>query len=170
AFWGGNNEFVLNTPQHRGYWKPPSDMPEQLQQVLAAPSEYEQDRVRWRFGWRFLDEHRSDIPRLALYKLRRFYSVMVQDPKERIVLILSFGLILPFVAAGVLVNAWKFIERRHAGLILMAIILCYNLLAIVFWGANRLRLIIDPFLITFGVWALCAIGKLWLEKLRSAQP
>src|SRR5262245_37584801 len=169
AFWGGNNEFVLNIPQHRGYWMPPSEMPEQLKQVLTAPTEYEQDRVRWRFGWDFLEKHPQDIPRLMFYKLRRFYSVLVQDPKERLVLILSFGLLLPFIAAGVLVNAWKFTTQRQTGLILIAIILCYNLLAIVFWGANRLRLVIDPMLIILGVWAVCAALKHALETMQLVQ-
>jgi hypothetical protein len=156
AFWGGNNKYVLDDPKYRGYWMTPSEMPAQFDEVLAAPTEYEQDRVRWRLGKDFLDQHRGDLPRLAIYKLRRFYSVFVQDPKERLALILSFGLLLPSIAAGVVINGWRFLRERHSGLVLIGIILGYNLLAIIFWGANRMRLVIDPFLILFGVWAVRA--------------
>lgn len=156
AFWGGNNSYVLDNPKYRGYWMAPSEMPAQLNEVLAAPTEYEQDRVRWRLGTEFLNQHRSDLPRLAMYKLRRFYSVFVQDSKERLALILSFGLLLPFIATGAVINGWRFLRDRHSGLMLLAIILGYNLLAIIFWGANRMRLVIDPFLILFGIWAVRA--------------
>ncbi len=163
AFWGGNNEYVLDQPKYRGYWMAPADMPEQFEQVLAAPTEYERDRVRWRLGWEFLDTHRGDIPRLVFYKLRRFYSVLVQDPKERIALVLSFGLLLPFIVAGLAINARRFLRDRHPGFLLIAVIAGYNLLAIVFWGANRMRLVIDPMLILFGVWAAIALVRYGLR-------
>lgn len=156
AFWGGNNSHVLDNPKFRGYWMAPSDMPEQLKLVLAAPTELEQDRVRWRLGLDFLASHRADIPRLAAYKFTRFYSVMAQDRNERLALILSFGLLLPFIAAGAVIHAWRFFRERRGAAILIAIILYYNLLAIVFWGANRMRLVIDPLLILFGWWAAWA--------------
>lgn len=167
AFWGGNNEYVLNIPKYHGYWMAPSEMPEQLKLALAAPTELEQDRMRWKLGMEFLNAHRADIPRLAWYKLKRFYSVMVQDRRERVALILGFGLLAPFIAAGVLINAWRFYRERRAGLILIGIIIYYNLLAIVFWGANRLRLAIDPFLIIFGVWAAYAMAEYAIHRSRS---
>jgi hypothetical protein len=159
AFWGGNNQHVLDNPKYRGYWMAPSEMPEQLKLVLAAPTELEQDRVRWRLGLEFLDAHRADIPRLAWHKFTRFYSVMARDRTERLALILSFGWLLPFIAAGLLVHAWRFVRLRQAASILIAIIFYYNLLAIVFWGANRMRLVIDPLLIIFGVWAARGVLK-----------
>jgi hypothetical protein len=170
TFWGGNNEHVLNLPKYRGYWMSPANMPDQHRQVLAAPTEYERDRMRWRLGWEFLETHRGDIPRLVFYKLRRFYYVLVQDPKERIALILSFGLLLPFIAAGLAINTRRFLRDRHPGFLLIAIIVVYNLLAVVFWGANRLRLVIDPMLILFGVWAACALVGVIAANIRSIGP
>ena len=166
AFWGGNNEAVLNTPSLRGYWLPPAQAPATLNQVLAAPTEFEQDRTWWRLGSEFLRAHQSDIPRLMAYKLRRFYSVLVQDRRERVALLLSFGWLLPFIAVGMAVSLRRFAGERAAGLFVLAIIGYYNLLAVVFWGANRLRLVIDPFLIMFGVWALCVGGQYLLRARR----
>ena len=170
AFWGGNNRHVLDDPKYRGYWMAPSEMPEQLKLVLAAPSELEQDRVRWRLGLEFLDSHHADIPRLVCYKFTRFHSVMAQDRTERLALILSFGWLLPFIAAGVLIHAWRFVRRRQAASILIAIIFYYNLLAIVFWGANRMRLVIDPLLIIFGLWAACAVVRFGLKIRSGSRP
>jgi hypothetical protein len=151
AFWGGNNEHVLNLPKYRGYWMAPADMPVQLRQVRAAGGEIEQDRFRFRLGIEFLRTHKSDLARLAWYKFTRFHSALVRDRRERWVLLLSYGLLLPFIAAGVAMQGRRLFRARSGGLLLLALILHYHLLAIVFWGANRLRLMIDPALILFGL-------------------
>lgn len=164
AFWGGNNEYTLNDPKWRGYWKPVNELREQFEFVMAGRNELERSRRRWHFGITFLKGHKSDVPRLAYYKLRRFYSFMLEDELQRIVMILSFGLLTPFIASGVIGTAVAFLRARSYGLILHVIVLYYNLIAVVFWGSNRFRLAIDPFLIMFGICAILAILSYLLSQ------
>ena len=156
AFWGGNNESVLNLPKYRGYWMAPAEMPAGLREVQAAGDEIAQDRARYRLGIDFLKRHPADLPRLAGYKLARFHSVLMQDPRERWALIASYGWLLPFIAAGTLLQTRRLFRAHSGGRLLIALIFYYHLLAVVFWGANRLRLMIDPALLLFGLQALVA--------------
>jgi 4-amino-4-deoxy-L-arabinose transferase-like glycosyltransferase len=154
AFWGGNNEYTLNDPKWRGYWKPVNEIRDEFKSVMEGETDIERDRRRWYFGLKFLNHHKSDIPRLAYYKLRRFYSFMLKDRLERIVMILSFGLLTPFMAAGFIGSLINFVRTRYYGLILHVIVVYYNVLAVVFYGSTRFRLAVDPFLIMFGIYAL----------------
>jgi len=162
VFWGGNNEHTLNEPEWRGYWMYPHKM-EGFDLVRAEKNEIRRDQIRWRLGLEFLNDHKADIPRLVYYKVKRFYSVMVQGKTETIVLILSFGLLLPFILIGFFVSLVKFLRTRSPGVVLHMIVVYYNLLAIVFWGSNRFRLSIDPFLIMFGISAVLSIAA-WISK------
>ena len=162
AFWGGNNDFTLRDPYWRGHWKYPHELPD-FDKVVSENDEVKRDQMRWRLGLDYLRNNYTEIPKLAFYKLQRFYSVQLHDKLQRTVMILSFGLLMPFMAIGLLGGTVKLFQDRHPGVIVSLIILYYNLLAIIFWGSNRFRLTIDPYLIIFGIWGLLVS----VEKLKT---
>jgi len=131
------------------------------EQALAGLPEAEQDRRCARMAWAFLREHWSDWPRLAGYKLARFWRItaergttgtwqaegspLIGVMKRLDPLALSFGALLPLMVWGA-VCALRGPRRWFQSLPLWPIAY-FSALAVVYWGSLRMRLPAEPMLV-----------------------
>jgi hypothetical protein len=114
----------------------------------VAYDQVELDRRAWRLGLTFLASNPDKIPQLLLFKFARFWNPVANIRTSwKIVYLLTYGLALPWMLAG-LVMTWR---RDEPILILHLLVSTFVLSVLVFWGDARMRSGISPFLWIFAV-------------------
>ncbi len=160
TFLGANNVITATCPRYYGYWISEWDVPGVREQFGHVRGEVARSRLFGQFALRWLWEHPHYWPRLAIFKLARFYGPLLADWRSRqgLVYLLSYGALLPLIAAGL----WVVWRRRgsvegEAFRPAWVVLGYYTAMVVVYWGAPRFRLTIEPLLIT-----LAAVGALRL--------
>lgn len=144
CFWTSNNPFIADHPTHWGRYALPQQLP--FFDELKGLDEAERDRRFWQLGIDFLKNNPDKIPNLLWHKFLRFWNPLPDlSGRDKMVLLLTYGLLLPFMASGLILSFWK--EERP--LILYFVILAFMLNSLVFWGMGRFRAPIAPYLIMF---------------------
>jgi 4-amino-4-deoxy-L-arabinose transferase-like glycosyltransferase len=163
AFLDSNNPILWNDPARRGGGISTYHL-EPYAERFRGRSEVEADALAAKWGWEFLNEHRSEWPAMAAAKLARFWRlrseaagtgswrdadsplgsfVRLADP-----LLVWSLLTFPFAAWGA-VRLLTGPRRWFLSLPLLVIVF-FTALAVVYWGSLRTRMPIQPLI------ALCA--------------
>jgi 4-amino-4-deoxy-L-arabinose transferase-like glycosyltransferase len=147
TFWGGNNPVVGQVPDRMGRWIHYSQLPGA--QELDSLPEVEKDRLAYQMGLNFLRENPHLWGPLYLAKLKRFWSIVpnVDSRRDKLLSLLSYGLIFPFFWIGVVAAA----TYQRKPWLLWFVILVAVLNALIFYGSLRFRFPIEPFMILFAV-------------------
>ncbi len=138
TLYGANNPNILKNPEAIGGWiQPPEGM------------DYRTEYISFMKTMMF--EQPLELVRLELHKLKRFWNVLPKtSDRDRILSLLSYGLLLPLCAIGVVLS-WNCPQKPW---ILFMWVLYFNFIAILFHGSTRYRLPVEPTLILFGAFAL----------------
>jgi len=160
-FWGANNVQVLDR-EHWGRWVPIGQLPFYDELRAAARDQVQVDRLAMRLGLQFLAGNPDKIPKLLVFKFARFWNPVANVRTSwKIVYLLTYGLALPWMLAG-LVMTWR---RDEPVLILHLLVGTFVLSVLVFWGDARIRSGISPFLWIFAVAAFASTA----DRLRGAR-
>jgi 4-amino-4-deoxy-L-arabinose transferase-like glycosyltransferase len=162
ALLDGNNLEVLRDPRlHGGAIR--SSLLEPYASESRGLGEPQADAVARRHAWRFLSTHVRDWPAMAAAKLRHFWRLTAEGggtpawPRQHPALARVLGvfdpvlvwslLTWPFAAWG-LARTLRGPRRLYQGLGFI-VVLYFTVLAVVFWGAPRMRVPIEPLLVLF---------------------
>ena len=144
VLWEGNNPKSMGGPCQ--YW------PEEIEEL----SEIEQDRYLARAAINLIKHNPARFLKLMGIKFVRFWNVIpnapqYSRPRDKIISLSSYGLILPFSIVGMLLS-WKMWRKT---LLLYLLIAFFTLFHMVFLASIRYRDPIMPFVIIFaahGFW------------------
>lgn len=169
TFLGANNVVTATHPRYYGFWISEWDVPGTRQQMGHVRDEVQRGDLFWQFALGWLRDHPEHWMRLVAFKLVRFYSPFLSEWRslEGAIYLASYGTLLPFIITGL----WGVCRRGwavdvHAVRPLLTILAYYTAIVLVFWGAPRFRLTIEPVLI-----ALAAVSLVRLATgLRDRMP
>jgi hypothetical protein len=152
ALFDSNNPLVLDDPaRHGGALSLRAIEPYAAQ--FKGHDEVGIDSLSGVFARRWLAEHRRDWPRLAGWKLARFFRLTGESGARpfRDPVFWSWGLLAAFALAGFAAACAR--PRAPAAALALAVFV-QAALAIVYWGSLRMRAPVEPELIALGAWGL----------------
>jgi hypothetical protein len=132
TFLGSNNPHVLENPKLHGMWLSTWEIPEYRRMIEFNFDELERSKIQNKVGWAFLRQNPRVIPRLTLYKVRRWLTpITVKGGAVRLMVLISYGPLLVFLVIGV----FRKIYRRSIELDLISMwSLIMLVITIVYWG------------------------------------
>ncbi len=162
VFLGANNVITATDPRCHGYWVGQWEIPGVWEQIGGDHDEVTRSKLFWQFALRWLWDHPRHWPGLAAHKLVRFYSPFLAEWRSvnGLVYLASYGSLLPLMLAG-LWGTWRrgWSADRHGVRLLLTVLTYYAVMVMIFWGAPRFRLTIEPLLI-----GLAAVGIVQLAS------
>ncbi len=154
TFWGSNNPVVVDNPAKTGRWILYTQLPHANE--LVGLSESELRRRTYELGQEFLKDNLEKIPRLEAYKLLRFWSLYPnRSTLEKMMSLLSYGILFPFMLIGAVWSLWR---NWRGSVLLWGVIALFVGSTLIFYGSTRMRLPIEPYLITFAAFAFDRLG------------
>ena len=156
SLWAGNNELVLDDPAWRGRAMPTSQVEAGLG-VKLPEGEAASDAQAKAYAVEFMRTHRSEMPRLTLWKLYRF-ATPFQATENRAVYwaqAISWIVLAPLLTAGLLI-AWR--RRSIESLLWIAPIVVTIGVTVVFFAIVRYRDALLPAIVPI---AALAIDSAW---------
>lgn len=150
TFYGANNSVVSEDAFFRGNWISPENLP-QNEWILEASGEYQRDKRCYEAGLNFISDNKKEMPTLLFAKLWRFISPFLHTPNATFNFVVGIGwacLSIPAVLGLYISFKLTFqnpIDTVHAVLLMMI------LNTIVFYGSQRFRASIMPFLVIYAV-------------------
>jgi 4-amino-4-deoxy-L-arabinose transferase-like glycosyltransferase len=132
TFLGSNNRYVLENPTLHGMWLSTWEIPEYRRMIEFNYDELERSKLQNKVGWTYLRENPKVIPRLTLYKVRRWLTpVTVKGGAVRLMVLISYGPLLLLLAIGI----FRRVYRRSVELDLILIwSLILLAITVVYWG------------------------------------
>jgi len=165
TFLGANNVVTATCPRYYGFWISEWDVPGAREQMGHVHDEMRRGDLFKQFALRWLRDHPEHWPRLVVFKLIRFYSPFLSEWRslEGVVYLASYGALLPFILAGL----WGGCRRGwaadvHAVRPLLTVLAYYTAIVLIFWGAPRFRLTIEPLLIALAAVSIVRLAG-WLR-------
>jgi 4-amino-4-deoxy-L-arabinose transferase-like glycosyltransferase len=176
----GNNHKVIDIPHYRGGVAPLASLPRYNE--LARMDELERDAFAGQMARQFLRHNWRAIPKMAWWKLQRFWRLQSDTGLSGIrsgwwfssrsflgglasrfdVGFLYSVVVFPLFIAGVVVS-----RRRWRELVfLYGPPVLHTGLAIVFFGSIRMRVPVEPVMAVFAATALVALSS-WIRRRRS---
>jgi 4-amino-4-deoxy-L-arabinose transferase-like glycosyltransferase len=132
TFLGSNNPYVLKNPKLHGMWLSTWEIPEYRRMIEFNFDELERSRIQNKVGWAYLRQNPGVIPRLTLYKVRRWLTpITVSGGAVRLMVLISYGPLLLFLGIGL----FRKVYRRCIELDLISMWSLIMLgITIVYWG------------------------------------
>jgi len=96
TFYGANNDVVLKQPRYMGSWITSVSLPNR-KEIDATPNEVAHDRMEWKLGVRWVQNHLAAMPFLLAMKLARFWLPKL-DSDNRAFTVAATAAYLPFLA------------------------------------------------------------------------
>jgi hypothetical protein len=175
ALLDANNDVIWNDPATRGGAMNVSQMEPYASRLRGLP-EPAADAEAGRIAKSWLFAHAGEWPQMALAKLARFWRLRTEggvltkqwrrtgSPLDPLVALLDplllFSLVLlPLAIAGVVIVLRG--PRRLFQSLPLLTIGAFTLGAIVYWGALRMRVPIEPLVVLYAAIAIDAIAKRW---------
>ncbi len=147
---GANNILTVTDPRYRGYWVGEWEIPGVRKRLGYPQDEVARSDGFRRFAVEWLRDHPHYWPRLAAYKLFRFYAPLLGEwsSPEGLVYLGTYGLLLPMTVIGF----WRALRRpeeidRFGVLLIATVVAYYTAIVVVYWGAPRFRQTIEPLFI-----------------------
>jgi 4-amino-4-deoxy-L-arabinose transferase-like glycosyltransferase len=173
TFLQGNNEKVANVPQWRGGAAPLEVLPRYDE--LKSLDERSRDRLAWDLGRDYLRRHPREVPRLAGWKMVRFWRLKSdmglsgirsgwwwsKDSKlGRLASETDAGfvyavLVVPWFVVGLVATARRWRELA----LVYGVVVVHAALAVVFFGSLRARIPVEPVMCVFAAAALAALAR-----------
>jgi 4-amino-4-deoxy-L-arabinose transferase-like glycosyltransferase len=72
TFYGANNDLVATQPRHFGYWVATTDLPHR-DLIEAQPDEVSHDKMEWKLGLEWIENHPGRAALLEVFKLLRLW-------------------------------------------------------------------------------------------------
>lgn len=163
ALFDSNNPIVLEDPAYRGGSLSLRQVPPYANDFKGL-DEVGIDSLAAARARAFLGAHRSDWPRMAGWKLARFFRVTgdsggrgaLRDP-----IFWSWGLLLPLALFGL---ARALARPRAPAAALALAVIAQTALAVVYWGSLRMRAPIEPVLIVLGASAMAWVWERYSSR------
>jgi 4-amino-4-deoxy-L-arabinose transferase-like glycosyltransferase len=163
---GGPTLWWSNNPLADGYFVDPDETPagrafiahHGMAAAAAARDPFVRGRADRELAVDWIREHPGAFVALAGRKLWNAWSplphaaLFSREPAAARVQALTFGLLLPFIAAGL----WLARRRWRQAMPLYLAVASYAVMTVVFYGTPRFTLVIVPELLVFAGLALCA--------------
>ncbi len=155
TFWGAHNETILNDPRLIGDCVSTVGLPERPKFIKIKTAD-EQEKAAYGYGFDFIKRHLKDMPKLEAMKVYRLITPFYGTPNKTFNIVggISWGVLSIFVAIGIITT---FNEKNFTSL--LAAVLLILFITLVFYGSDRFREAISPFLVIFA-----SVG--WLYFLR----
>lgn len=151
VFWNGNH------PGHQGDFHPFEVFPIP-EEVLSSRNDAEITNRLLRMGIENVARDPVDFLRLTVTRLREFFTFWPTADstiQANLLRVISFGVVLPFAVAGLILNARRW---RELVLVLLYLVIHTGVYAIS-WTMIRYRVPLDTFLIIFAAYALVSVGR-----------
>jgi 4-amino-4-deoxy-L-arabinose transferase-like glycosyltransferase len=159
TFWGAHNEVVLADPGLRGSWVACSRLCDDAHPLVG--SEAQREAAAWSYGRAFVRDHLREMPGLTVMKLWRFVSPWADTPNKGVYWAFALGWLgtAPFLLLGLGLAARS---RTHwPALLLLSVPLVVTLLTVLgFYGSERFRDAVSPFLVIFAAFAVVELLRL----------
>lgn len=153
VLFGANNERILNEPALHGDWVSPCEVPGAG--WTCGLDEVSRDAAWRALGLAFIREHLADLPVMVWWRFVKFWHLYPFAHGFPANVGFWYYVAVALLAVGgvwVLRRSW-----RQLG-VLLAVIACFMITALVFWGGFRMRAPAEPALI---VLAAAVPGALW---------
>jgi 4-amino-4-deoxy-L-arabinose transferase-like glycosyltransferase len=136
TFWGSHNDIVIHDPDLIGGWVKASTLFDENHHFTG--DELEDDRRGWRYGFEWIETHRSLMPWLVVRKIRRLLTPFPLTENRMMfwATALSWGITGPLTALGLFV---AFRKDRFAATMLALPLVGTILNCAIFFGNNRFR-------------------------------
>jgi 4-amino-4-deoxy-L-arabinose transferase-like glycosyltransferase len=146
TFWGSHNHIILENQTLHGSWIREIDLVDSNYPFVG--NEIKKDALAWKYGFEFVKDNFSYMPRLCIMKLWRLISPFHDTPNTMVFwsFAVSWIVTLPFVIFG-LISLFR--ERNGTLFVLIIPILMTLMSVIVFYGSIRFRDFISPIFIIF---------------------
>lgn len=157
TLYAGNNHAILHDPEKIGGWVQPVNVDDYRGESLA-------------FIQHTLVHEPLEWVRLEWHKLHRFWSIVPTSSRtterETIISLCSYGLLLPFCAAGLA----RSLKLPQPPWVLVTWILYFCFMTLIVYGSTRLRSPIEPVLLLFGAVAMERAWGWWRSERRRMNP
>jgi 4-amino-4-deoxy-L-arabinose transferase-like glycosyltransferase len=132
TFLGSNNPYVLADPSEHGLWIAPWQIPEYRAVMAPLTNELQENKLEYKIGTKFLQNHPWAVPRLAFYKLDRWLTPVTHVSGEvRYMVLGSYGVLLLLLLLGV-------VRRSFHSSAALCFVLLWSLvlfgITVVYWG------------------------------------
>jgi 4-amino-4-deoxy-L-arabinose transferase-like glycosyltransferase len=171
ALHDSNNPVVAHDPRWRGGALSLRQI-EPYASSFRGLDEVEIDRLARRMAIDWLSSNRDLWPRLAVWKLARFFRATSETPVTglgmpagsfgarlaRLIdpLLWTYGILLPFFAFAALVALAH--PRRPEAALALAVAVQASL-AVIFWGSLRMRAPVEPLIVILGLMGVAAVWR-----------
>jgi len=146
-FYESNNPLIIDDPVNWGRNIAAEDLPGY--EKSKGLTEYQRDKLFLKLGLDFIKENPNKVPKLLFNKFIRFWNIFPNIGLPwRIIYLLTFGLLLPFMIIGVIKSIWS---KNYYAIALIFIIVWVNISALIFWGGARMRVPASPYILILGV-------------------
>jgi 4-amino-4-deoxy-L-arabinose transferase-like glycosyltransferase len=173
TFLQGNNDKVATIPQWRGGAAPLEALPNFSD--MAKLDELSRDRLAWGLGRDYLRTHASDVPRLVLWKMVRFWRLKSDmglsgirsgwwwskdSALGRFAADVDLGfvyavVVIPLFVAGIFVT-WR---RRRELVLVYGVVVVHTAVAALFYGSLRSRIPVEPVICTLAAVVIVALAR-----------
>jgi 4-amino-4-deoxy-L-arabinose transferase-like glycosyltransferase len=155
---GGNNPVVATDPKYAGYCIWYTQVPGWEHKFDGVP-QIEREAVARQLAVQWLSENKDKWGYLLRSKFMRFWSPFLRQENRlnRIVMLASWGSVLPFFVPAVLVTLLKFWRERNPAILIHLLIFSTMFNALIFYGLPRYRYPMEPFCII-----LAGAAVIWL--------
>lgn len=173
TFLQGNNERVANIPQWRGGAAPLQVLPRFDE--LSRRDELSRDRLAWQLGKDYLRANPSDVPRLVLWKMVRFWRLKSDmglsgirsgwwfskdSTLGRLAANLDVGFVYAAIVMPCFVVGWIMTRARWRELSLVTgVIVVHTAIAAIFFGSLRMRIPLEPVMCMFAAALVVRTGR-----------
>jgi 4-amino-4-deoxy-L-arabinose transferase-like glycosyltransferase len=162
----GNNRIVASDPKLHGYSIWDSRIPEYHDALHSAGDEIERDRRAGAFAVQWLKEHRNEWLSLAVAKIIRGWTPVLQSNSPalyRVLTLLSWGPVLLLFLASFIPTFAAALKRAEPRLLLHLAIVNALLINVIFWGELRYRHGVEPLCL---IWAALSAVTIydWVRK------
>jgi 4-amino-4-deoxy-L-arabinose transferase-like glycosyltransferase len=161
-----NNRFVLSDPTLYGYSIWDTKIPEYADQLRAPNDEYERDAVAKRLAIEWLSENRDLWPTLALAKLHRGLTPILQPHSPwhyRFLMFVSWAPVLVLAALSFFATLFPFVRNKNPAWLLHLNVFHFLILTVIFHGNARYRYTIEPVCLIFAAvtvhWLTCQLSN-----------
>jgi 4-amino-4-deoxy-L-arabinose transferase-like glycosyltransferase len=167
----GNNRIVATDPALRGYVIWDTRIPEYAEQLQQPNNEIERDRVARTLALTWLWNNRDKWVILALWKLERGLTPLLQPGSSRVeslAMLGSWGPTLALSIIGFPVTLVGFLRRRDPSVLIHLTILHFLAITIVFFGYARYRYAVEPLFVLLASYTVLELLPTALRRLRPA--
>ena len=165
TFYGANNDVVVSSLRNYGNWIATTHLPGR-DLIDSMPDEVSHDKMEWKLGIQWVENHPEKFVVLAPFKLVRCWLPFVGYPSMKRYPVINIASTFPFlilILAGIVATTWSRAFRRSFA-ILHLILLANIIMVVIFWGDPRFRDANVPVLMIYATVGLQKLLRFFFGK------